>query len=218
MRRYPLAALVVAAAVAAACATEPDRQPGDGLPFYDSADFTPRWARDVDHVVGDFALVTQTGEPLTGDDLAGRIHVASFIYTKCAGICPTMVRQLSTVEAAVADDAGVVLVSYSVTPQDDTPEALATFGADRGIDPDRWKLVTGDPDTIYRLAHESYFADDGRLDPAQPATAQFLHTEKVLLVDARGRLRGVYNGTLPYDMAKLVEDVSTLEREAAAGS
>lgn len=102
------------------------------------------------------------------------------------------------------------MVSYTATPQDDTPATLAAFGEARGINAGRWKLVTGDPEQIYDLARSSYFADDGRLVPGKPAVEQFLHTEKVLLVDSNGRLRGVYNATLPHEIDKLMVDLDVL--------
>lgn len=179
------------------------------LPFYDSADLTPRWTRTSDHQIADFSLVTQNGVTITRNDVMGKVHVASFIFTRCAGICPAMVTQLSKVQAAIAGR-DAVLVSYSVTPQDDTPENLATFGELRGIDANRWKLVTGDAEQIYALARTSYFADDGRLEAGKPAIDQFLHTEKALLVDREGHLRGVYNATLPHDIEKLIADLDVL--------
>jgi protein SCO1 len=55
-----------------------------------------------------------------------------------------------------------------------------------------------------RLARGSYFADDDR--------RQASHTEKALLVDRRGRLRGVYNATLPHEIDKLLIDLDALLR------
>jgi protein SCO1/2 len=179
------------------------------LPFYDSADLTPRWTRASSHRIADFRLVTQDNVAITQNDVIGKVHVASFIYTRCAGICPAMVTQLAKVQKVI-NGRDAVLVSYSVTPQDDTPAMLAAFGELRGIDPGRWKLVTGDPEQIYALARTSYFADDGRLDAGRPATEQFLHTEKALLVDREGRLRGVYNATLPREIEKLIADMEDL--------
>lgn len=179
------------------------------LPFYDSADLTPRWTRSSSHRISDFALVAQDGAHIARQDVLGKVHVASFIFTRCAGICPAMVTQLAKVQKNI-NGRDAVLVSYSVTPQDDTPEMLAAFGELRGIDPARWKLVTGDPEQIYALARTSYVADDGRLDAGKAATAQFLHTEKALLVDREGRLRGVYNATLPHDIDKLIADLDQL--------
>jgi protein SCO1 len=194
---------------AAACGVQAVT-PGEGLPYYDSADFTPRWVRSVHHRIADFDLVSQTGARVTRADLLGQVHVASFIYTRCAGICPAMVTQLSKVQRVLVDEPRARLVSYTATPQVDTPDTLAAFGAERGIDPRHWLLVTGDPEQIYGLARTSYFADDGRLSAQVPAAEQFLHTEKALLVDRDGRLRGVYNATLPHEINKLLSDLRAL--------
>jgi protein SCO1/2 len=203
--------LVCLLALLASCRS--DRQPGEGLPFYDGADLTPRWTRDSPHRVGDFTLTTQTGAPLSGRDLRGRMHVASFFFTTCTTICPLLVESLGRAQSALAAQDDVVMVSYSVTPTIDTPAVLKAFGAAHGIDPSRWKLLTGPADDIYRLARESYFADDRRLDPGQSAATQILHTEKVLLVDREGRVRGVYNGTVPFDIDRLIGDIDTLRQE-----
>jgi protein SCO1/2 len=176
-----------------------------GLPYYDSLDLTPRWTPPSIERPFEFELSTQRGTRLTAADLRGRIHVASFIFTRCDGICPAMVRQLKRVQAAVSPD--VRLVSYTVTPDLDTPDHLAAFGQRHGIDSDRWLLVTGDDAHIFRLAREFYFADDRRLRGGGDG---FLHTEKVLLVDTKGDLRGVYNGTVPFDTDKLIEDIERL--------
>lgn len=177
------------------------------LPYYDAADFTPRWTK-VAHHVGKFRLTTQTGADVTSADLAGRIHVASFIFTTCPTICPTLVQHLRRVQDAIAAAPDVLLVSYSVTPAIDTPARLAEFGRERGIDPSRWLLVTGDARQIADLSRASYFADDRRLDEK----AGMLHTEKLLLVDREGHLRGVYNGTIPFEVSRLIEDVQALRR------
>ena len=92
--------------------------------------------------------------------------------------------------------------------------ASILIGEQHNIDPDRWKLVTGESATLMRLARKSYFADDPRLDEAPQDL--FLHTEKVLLVDTLGRLRGIYNGTLPFEIAKLLADLKILTQGSQA--
>ena len=184
-----------------------------GLPFYDTADFTARWdGTGVGrHRVAPFALLDQAGQSMTREALEGRIHIASFIYTSCAGICPLITRRLTGVYAAVRDDPEVLLVSYSVTPEVDTVEVLGAFAEERGVDSASWKLVTGERGAIYRLARDSYFADE---DLGGERTADdFLHTERVMLVDPELRIRGIYNGTLPVDMLSLIADVATLKKE-----
>jgi len=182
-------------------------QQGNGLPFYESAEFTPRWTRAGDHTIADFSLTSQTGAALTKADLIGHVHVASFMFTACPNLCPRLVEQLKRVADAYRNDDDMRLVSYSVTPGTDTPARLAAFGREHGIDAARWRLVTGDAKEIARLARDSYFADDRRLNEDAGA---ILHTEKVLLVDRAGRIRGVYNGSLPYDITRLIGDIRIL--------
>ncbi len=175
------------------------------VPYFEDRKFTPHWT-PVAHRVGAFRLTTQTGKTVTGGDLAGHIHVASFIYTRCAAVCPLLVRQLLRVQEATRGMPDVTLVSYTVTPDTDSPAVLAAFGRDRGVDARRWWLVTGDRRQIHSLARQSYFADEDRAD-------DFLHTEKVLLVDGGGHLRGVYNGTQPFEIDQLASDIVRLRAE-----
>jgi protein SCO1/2 len=172
------------------------------LPFYTTADFTPEWTPSPPRAL-DVDLTSQSGERVTGAAILGQPHVAAFFFARCSTVCPTLVRQLKRVQ----DGTGIRVVAYSVTPAADTPAVLADYGRQHGIDPARWLLLTGDAATIYRAARTFYFAGDSR----QPDGAAFLHTEKVLLVDGAGRLRGVYDGTLPHDVDRLIEDVTLLK-------
>jgi len=177
------------------------------LPYYDSVDLTPRW-NISGHRIAPFVMTTQAGEKLSSEDLAGRVYLASFIYTRCASICPRLVENLMKVQKAVTDPR-VLMVSFSVTPALDTPVVLADFARDRGIDVARWKLLTGEQTTIYALARDSFFADDTRL-AGTGADNDFLHTEKIALVDGTGRLRGIYNGTQPAEIDHAIEDIGRL--------
>ncbi|MFN7980936.1 MAG: SCO family protein [Vicinamibacterales bacterium] len=182
----------------------------EGLPYYDEPTFTPRWTPGA-HVVNAFSFDTQTGGTISDRTLRGKPYVASFIYTRCAAVCPLVVRQLARVARAMtAHDARIV--SFSVTPDVDTPEALAHFGQERGIDPRVWSLATGRKREIYALARSSFFADDTRVGASDDDETAFLHTEKLVLVDGDGRLRGVYNGTQPHAVDQLIADLRALKQ------
>jgi protein SCO1/2 len=208
--RAALAAALALAGVAGVLGARPAPSIS-ALPYYADRDFTPHWG-PVEHRVRAFCLVTQQGRALSEADLDGRIHVASFFYTGCPGVCPALVSRLRRVQEATRAFPDVELVSYSVTPRSDTPETLAEFGRLRGVDPDRWLLVTGDLATITRLARESYFADDARALPAGSGERPLLHSEKVLLVDGQRRLRGIYEGTQAFEIERLLQDIATLRR------
>lgn len=184
------------------------------LPFYSDPYFTAEWIPADDpayadiHQVGAFAFCDQSGQTITNADVAGKIHVANFFFTSCPSVCPKMTGNLLAVQEAFASDDGVVMLSYSVQPSVDTVEVLAAYARKHGIDGARWHLLTGDHDQIYALARESYFVEKG-VGVAKPRDA-FLHTENVVLVDREGRLRGIYNATLPADVARLIADVRLL--------
>lgn len=203
-------AIVLLSMCATACGVE-----ASGLPYYADRTFSPRWslnAVDADHSVvrhqlADTPFLDQQGRAVTPAALAGRPHVASFIFTTCASICPPLVSSLKRVQA----QSDIPMVSYSIDPSTDTVEVLARFGKERGIDPARWQLLSGTPEGVRRVAHDLYFADDDGLRDVVPEDV-LLHSEKVLLVDADGRLRGVYNGTQAFEIDKLLADIEALRQ------
>ena len=184
------------------------------LPFYSDASFTPRWpvpltknlAR-VPHVAS-FALTDQRGARITEADIAGRVAIINFFYTRCGDICPVTRDRLRTIAARYATDDRVVLLSHSVTPRADSTARLAEFAAAQRIDARRWHLLTGPDTTLRRLAQDSYHL----LPPSAKSwgVASIAHTERVLLVDQFGRIRGVYNGTLALEMDNLRADLDLL--------
>lgn len=207
------AALTAAGFVAFRSSDDQGVSPGSqktALPYYDSRDFTPHWAQ-VEHRVAPFHLVDQRNQPMRETDLDGRIHVASFLFTTCPSVCPVLVEKLKPVQGAIREWRDVIMVSYSVTPLTDTPAVLAEFGRSRGIDPNRWRLLTGGLSEVKAVLRDSYFADDDRPIGGEPQS-RLLHTEKVLLVDRDRRLRGIYNGTDAFEMQRLVEDIEALRQ------
>lgn len=208
--------LFVAALISGAAFILPLARPAESsatsLPYYDSRDFTPRWSK-VAHRVAPFELLDQENRRFTAKDLEGKIHVASFLFASCPGLCPTLVQRLKPVQAALQGRNDVVMVSYTVTPLTDTPSVLAEFGKLRGIDPRTWRLATGELSEIRKLIADSYFADDRRDPGPAVGPGRLLHTEKVLLVDGEGRLRGIYNGTHAFELERLIADVEALRGE-----
>lgn len=211
------AALVVLAAVSgSACVAEGK---SSALPYYADRLFTPSWtpvAHSVStHVASDTPFLDQAGRAFTPASLRGTVHVVSFIFTRCASICPPLVSSLKRVQTATAG-APVTLVSYSVDPMNDSVPVLREFALSRGIDSTRWKLLTGSVNGVHHVARDLYFADDDGMRQSLADPETFLHTEKVLLIDRDGHIRGLYNGTQPFEMQKLIEDLSVLGAAASA--
>src|SRR5580693_3812816 len=74
-------------------------------------------------VVGDFALTDQSSQPFLSENvLRGKVWIADFIFTNCAGPCPRMSAQMRQVGNALRSDIkDLRLVSFTVDPVRDTP-------------------------------------------------------------------------------------------------
>ena len=86
----------------------------------------------------------------------------------------------------------VKLLSFSVTPDIDTPEILKKYALEKGIEDTRWNLLTGNKKEIYYLARKSYLA----VKTGKPEEYyDMVHTENFILIDKNKRIRGFYDGT-----------------------
>ena len=195
---------------------------GDALPYFDGADFTPKWhTADVVppdfHSVPPFTLDSHLGRTVSAADMDDHITVVDFFFATCHGICPSLSRSMKTIDNTLADVPGLLLLSHSVTPERDTVPVLREHAGRIGAQSGRWHLLTGDREVIYRLAREVYFVDE---DPGKPlGDDDFLHTEMMVLLDGERRIRGVYNGVHAGSVQQLIEDIGTLHEERrAAGS
>jgi protein SCO1/2 len=155
--------------------------------------------------VPDFSFTERSGKPAGRKDLLGRIWVADFVFTSCAGTCPVMSMRMATVHAALKDLPGARCVSFSVDPDRDTLEALRAYADRFSATPDGWWFLRGPQMEVVRLQHDGFKMGHSE-DP-------FIHSERFVLVDARGRIRGWYHGTEEEPVARLVADARRLARE-----
>ncbi len=195
------------------------------LPYYPDATLVPEWLEPAQvrarvetgkmHTIPGFSFRDQAGKLRTEKSVEGKVYVASFFFATCPGVCPRLTRGVSQVYKRFAQDDRVLFLSHTVTPEEDTQVKLAEFGKKYGIDPRRWYLLRGDRKQTYSLARLSYFVDDRpqSLIDNQPSDKELLHSDKVVLVDQKRRIRGIYRGTLAPDLDRLAEDIETLLKE-----
>lgn len=155
--------------------------------------------------VPEFTLTDSSGEDFGLRDLKGHVWIADFIFTSCAGICPIMSTHMAELQQIFADDPRVHFVSISVDPETDTPEKLAEYAARFNGDTARWHLLTGEVEPIHTLATEGFKL--GSLD--NPIN----HSDRFVLVDKSGSIRGYYAGTEGENLFALAGDVAMLLRE-----
>lgn len=188
------------------------------LPYFLNAEYTPYWLEDSTlekeniHQIPEFLLTNQNGESVNGATLEGKIYVANFFFTICPSVCPKMTNNLLRVQDAYRNDDQVMIVSHSVMPWVDSVHILKAYAERNQIDSKKWLLLTGDKSEIYQLGRQSYFADEG-FGKSVTDESDFLHTENVILIDAEKHIRGIYNGTIPLEMTRLIEDIGRLKKE-----
>lgn len=162
------------------------------------------------HTVGNFSLTNQYGETVNQETVKNKIYVANFFFATCQSICPEMSTNLIDVQKAFEKDDSLLILSHSVNPMHDTVEVLQTYAQTYHAIKNKWHLLTGNKKTIYNLAKNDYLVnaieDDGSAEG-------FLHSELFLLIDAKGRIRGMYDGTDKAQVQKLIEDVNLLKKE-----
>ncbi|HEY3602713.1 MAG TPA: SCO family protein [Chthoniobacterales bacterium] len=160
-----------------------------------------------DGVVPAFHLVDQNGGSFGTQQLLGKIWIADFVYTSCPGPCPMISSRMSETQKPLRDT-DVELVSFSVDPQHDTPGVLRGYASKLNANLDRWKFLTGDRDTVYRLVRNGFklaAADGGATGP--------IHSTRVVLVDRSGTIRGYYDATDADAITRLLADVHHLLKE-----
>lgn len=144
--------------------------------------------------VPDFELVDQAGEPFAVRALDGQVWVASFLFTSCSGICPTLAAQLGNLQGRLAGYRGRVrIVSLSVDPEHDDPATLRRYGERFGADPTLWTFLTGDPDTVRTVLRTAFLQPDPARREIESAPGyDVFHGTSVLLVDRNRSCRGVF--------------------------
>lgn len=159
--------------------------------------------------VPDFQLTNRDGRPVRLSDLAGKPWIADFIFTRCPASCPIMTTRMARLNEEL-ESVDFRLVSISVDPEHDTPEALRRY-AESFQAPDRWLFLTGDRGEIHRLSREGFKLgiDDNPPPPApgEPPAEPILHSTRIVLVDGAGRIRGYYNAFSDEDLEKLQRDL-----------
>ncbi len=163
----------------------------------------------------DFSFATQTGDTLYRSDLKGKIVIADFFFTTCPGICPKMSDNMETIQEWLKTNDNLkseyLLLSHTVDPEHDTVAVLKEYAMERNADNEMWKFVTGSKQELYSLAIDFYKLATREAD--QNAEEAFVHSEKFVLIDKSGFIRGYYNGVDKESVNQLVNDIVHLDIE-----
>ncbi len=147
--------------------------------------------------IADFSLTNQDGRTITLTDLRGHPWVADIIFTRCAGPCLKMSRQMKDLQQALSPDSQARLVSLTTDADYDTPPVLKAYAARFNADPNRWMFLTGTKQQVANLAIDSLKLTAIAKKPEERQSPEdlFVHSTIFVVADKQGRLRGVYETT-----------------------
>ena len=141
----------------AGATSEPSGAPNEPAP---AAAATPAPLTELKEgdLLPDLTFTGSDGKPLKLADLRGQAFVFTFMFTRCPlpEYCPLLATKFKAMQAALLAEPPASknwrLLSLTIDPKNDTPEAMAKYGQLHGANPTHWQLATGELATISRLA------------------------------------------------------------------
>lgn len=173
----------------------------------------------VGYTIPEFELTDQDGRPVDQSILDGEITILDFIFTNCPFACPGMTAEMLELQS-VLEGTGVRFLSISVDPERDTPAVLREYGDSRGVDFERWAMLTGPFETVRSIVRDSLNfhvgLDESREIPLDDGStmANVSHPSHLILVGPERQVLGIY---LYYEDEKMAE-LRSRARAAAAAS
>ncbi len=162
------------------------------------------------HTIPPFEFINQNNELVSSEFYKGKIYVADFFFATCPTICPKMAVHMRELQKHFYDVKDFKLLSITVNPEHDTPEVLNDYAKQVHAMDSVWNFLSGDKDKIYQLAYEGFLANAGQDDLAPGG---YLHSSNLYLIDTKGRIRGIFDGTSTTETNNLKDAIKILSKE-----
>lgn len=157
-----------------------------------------------------FSFTNQDSATFTNADMLGKVCVVEYFFTTCAGICPKMNKNMKDVFETFKNQENFLIVSHTCQPEYDSVFRLKEYSKKMGADNRKWMFVTGDKESLYKMARFSYGIDDPKNAVAN-IEDDFVHSQFFALVDKNGNVRGgVYDGIKKEEIERLKNDIKGL--------
>jgi protein SCO1/2 len=168
----------------------------------------------VFHRPYNFVLKDQKGKPYVYDSLDGSIRVVSFFFSRCGTICPPANKNLSRVQDLFKNNPDLKILSLSVDPVYDTSDVLDEYSRSFQAVENKWFFLTGNKKEIYDIIIKGFkvpVADASEYDKnIIDIDETFIHTDKLLLIDREGFIRGIYGSNEALEIERLIVEIKVL--------
>jgi protein SCO1 len=160
----------------------------------------------------DFALTGQDNQNVTLASLRGKVWIADVIFTRCAGQCPVMSAHMRAIQDALPAGSPIKLVSFTTDPSFDSPSVLNQYGAHFGARDGQWIFLTGSKAALRHATVNGLklSVEDNPSGQSDNAGDLFIHSEKLVLLDQDGRIRGYFDGETTEGASQALEAAKIL--------
>lgn len=179
----------------------------------------------LEGVGGDFAAPSSLGREVSLAEFRGKVVLLFFGYTSCQDVCPVTLAHLKELVKQLGPAAdGTQVLFVTVDPAVDTADVLAKYLPQFDA---RFVGLTGTPEQINQIAG-LYLAEHHRTHDVEISTEHnrskayteksylYTHAQQIYLLDAAGRVRGLYFSGSP--LPEMESAVRSLLAERASGA
>ncbi len=193
-------ALEIAASGVPPAGTEVDalvEQRGDGLVLHGAPVPAGRFVAGtlnpfVKHTLGagdpapPYALVDQRGRLLRLDQVAGKVTILSFVFSRCPDrtVCPAISGKFFYLQRHL-DSRRFHLVEVTLDPTYDSPAVLAAYGRQFDADPRMWSIATGESAQVKDVI------DSFGVSSIADGATNYIHDVRLIVIDGQGTVREV---------------------------
>jgi len=174
--------------------------------------------------VAPFSFINQDGKIISNKDFEGKVYLVEFFFTTCPTICPRMNKNLVDIQNNFPDNNDFGIASFTINPENDTPEVLKEYANRYGVTNPNWHFLTGDKDAIYNLANTGF---NLYAEQVEGAPGGFEHSGNFALIDKEGFIRsrkddfgnpkiyykGIISEAEKYDEEGEEEEISMLKED-----
>jgi len=133
------------------------------------------------------------------------------VYTHCPDICPMTTHNMFLVEEKLSDELKdkVKFIVISFDPNRDSPAVLKKFAEIRDLSFNSWTLLSGNKQNttevmlkfgIKAIPADSSYDENGEL------SYNVIHTDRISLIDPKGKLKANYKGSTA-KIETILEDI-----------
>ena len=141
--------------------------------------------------VPNFEFINQNQKNISNKDYEGKVYVVEFFFTTCPTICPIMNTKMVEIQNEFMGNPNFGIVSFSITPEIDTPQIMRNYAQRYGINHVNWHLLTGKPESeVYDLSNNGFRLYAGK---GEDSHGGFEHSGLFALVDKNGYIRSRYD-------------------------